>query len=404
MRLAILGCGAVGSVVARLALKHRVADEVTCFDRNLERARMFLDFEDSHDIPVEEADAINSEMLSSKLSGYDFVVNTLPTFVRINEREKLLNPIVMQASLKAGVPYMDLACYGGRRRTAEQLALSAAFRREHNLAIINAGASPGLTNLLAREAYEDLDKVFSIKVMSLEDQKGPSFLISWSREEMLNVATPVLVYRNRRYAFIEPFSESIECNFPAPEGSVRCYPVSNDESYTIPVYLRTQDFDYYAGGSDIEILRALYRLGVLEEKTLIVRGKRVSLRSLLYQILKEPSSPRSYLSAIEEGELEDAFFAVGVVAIGEISGEKGLSSRSVFFPSQRRVNNLLPGATYITYPTALVVIALLQSLKGRNLHGVFPLEALPGVVRRNVLETLEEHKIFVNREFKVEEK
>lgn len=402
MRLAVIGCGAVGSVLARLAAKTGLAGEVVCMDRSAERARSYLEaVEGEAEVHVEEVDASQAETLASKLAGFDFAVNALPTFVRRNHAEKPLNPLVMGACLKAGVPYMDMACYGGRRRRAEQLALAGRFRAEGLLAVINAGASPGLTNILAREAYEDFDRAHSIKVMSLEDQRGSSFVISWSREEMLNVATPVLVYRGGRYLFQEPFAESTVCEFPSPLGAVRCYSVSNDESYTIPAFLRVRDYSYYAGGSDIETLRALYRLGVLEDKSVIVRGRPVPLRSLLYQVLREPSGPREVLKAVEEGDLEDAYFAVKVVVEGEVGGEKALSSRAVVFPSQRRVNELLPGATYITYPTALAALAILKQVRGRRLSGVYPPEALPGVIRRAVLEELENHRIIVNEEFRV---
>lgn len=401
MRIAVLGCGAVGSVVARLALKTQVASDVLCLDRNTERAKSFLDFEDGRGIPVEEADAAQVDSLAGKLKGFDVVVNSLPTFVRVGEREILLNPLVMEAALRAGIAYVDMACYGGKRRRAEQLALAKRFATEGVLAVINSGASPGLTNILAREAYEDFDRAYSVKIMSLEDQRGSSFVISWSKEEMLNVATPVLAYRNGKYVVSEPFAETALCDFPEPLGTVRCYSVSNDESYTIPAFLRIRDFSYYAGGSDIETLRALYRLGILEDRKVNVRGRTVPLRSVLYQVLREPSGPREVLRAVEEGDIEDAYFAVKVVVEGEVSGSKAVSIRSVVFPSQRRVNELLPGATYITYPTALAVVALIKSLKGRRLSGVYPPEALPGIVRRSVLEELENYRIFVNEEFRV---
>ncbi|UNQ73668.1 saccharopine dehydrogenase family protein [Infirmifilum sp. NZ] len=401
MRLAVLGCGAVGSVVARLAVKTKVAESVVCLDRDVEKARSFLSLDEGGGVPVEEADAVRVDELAAKLKGFDFVVNSLPTFVRVGEREVLLNPLVMEAALRAGVGYVDLACYGGKRRRAEQLSLSKRFLAEGVTAVINAGASPGLSNILAREAYEDFDRAHSVKVMSLEDQRGSSFIISWSKEEMLNVATPVLVYRNGRYFMSEPFAESALCEFPEPIGSIRCYSVSNDESYTIPAFLRIRDFSYYAGGSDIETLRALYRLGVLEDRKILVRGRLVPLRSILYQVLREPSGPLEAIRAVEEGDLEDAFFALKVVVEGEVGGARAVSSRSVVFPSQRRVNELMPGATYITYPTALVALAVMRVLRGRRLAGVYPPEALPGVVRRGVLAELESHKVFVNEEFRV---
>ncbi|ABL78600.1 saccharopine dehydrogenase family protein [Thermofilum pendens] len=400
MKIVVVGCGAVGSLVARLAAKWKVADEVLCLDKDVERAKRYLDYPEPLGIPVERADALAAEELKAKVAGYDFLVNSLPTFVKVDKAERLLNPQLMSVALKAGLNYADLACYGGKRRRAEQLSFSKAFSEAGLLALINMGASPGLSNILAREVYEDLDSAESLYVMSLEDQRGSSFVIPWSREEMLNVASPELCFRGRKYSLREPFSESALCNFPEPIGPVRCYSVSNDEAYTIPAFLRISNFYYLAGGSDIEVLRALYRLGILSDVPVKLRKATVTPRELLYHILPPTPSPEYIVRVVKEGDLEDAYFALQVYAEGEVRGERAVSKRYLVFPSQRRVNELMPGATYITYPTALSLLAVLSAVKGRRLRGVVPGEALPGPIRRAVLDYLRVQGITVGEEFR----
>ena len=401
MRLAIVGCGAVGSAIARLVIAKKAAEEVVCLDRDAEKAKRYLAFDEVRDVPVEQAEALNPEELAGKLKGFDFVVNALPTFARVGRREVPLNPLVMRAALSAGAGYIDLACYGGRRTRAEQLALAREFADAALPAVINFGASPGLSNVLAREACEDLDVVETVRVVSVEDQRGSAFVIPWSREEMLLSAAPVLAYRNGRFVWLEPFGESTVFELPEPIGALRCYAILNDEAYTVPHFVRLRNFLYYAGGSDVETLRALYRLGILSGERVRVGKALVSPRELLYHILPSSLTPEEVLRMVREGELEDAYFAIEVVAEGEVSGEPALSRRFVLFPNQRRVNELLPGATYITYPTALCTVSLLRALRGRRLRGVLPGEALPRHIRRLVIEHLEEDKIVVNEEFKV---
>ncbi|MEM4595477.1 MAG: saccharopine dehydrogenase NADP-binding domain-containing protein [Thermofilaceae archaeon] len=400
MRLAVLGCGAVGSAVIRLALAKKVAGEVVGFDRDPERAKLYLPAEEGLDVPVEQADALKVEELAGKLKGFDYVVNALPTFAITGSREVPLNPIVMSAALKAGASYVDMACYGGRRTRAEQLAFSRQFRDAGLLAVINFGASPGLSNVLAREVWEDLDRVERIRIVSVEDQRGSTFVIPWSREEMLMSASPVLAYRGGRYVWLEPFEETTVVELPEPIGTLRCYTVLNDECYTIPRFLRTRNFDYYAGGSDVEVLRALYRLGILSSEPVRIGKVLVRPKDLLYRVLPPSPRPSDVLRVCREGELEDAYFAIEVTAEGEAGGEPAESKRFVFFPSQTRVNEILPGTTYITYPTALCVVALLHSVKGRRLQGVMPGEALPRYIRRSLISFLEENRIMVGEEFK----
>lgn len=391
----------MGSTIARLAVLRGVVEEVVCMDRDLDRARLFLDFDEARDLPLERVDALDAKALTSKLQGFDFVVNALPTFTRFGRREVPLNPIAMEAALKAGSNYVDLACYGGRRTSAEQLALSRQFSNAGLLAAINFGASPGLSNVLVKEACEDLDRVESVTFISIEDQRGSTFIIPWSREELLRTAVLALSYRGGKYSWVEPFEESKVLDFPEPIGSVRCYNVPNDESYTIPKFIRLRSLHYYAGGSDIEALRALYRLGIFSGQPVRVGRALVSPRELLYHILPTSPLPRDVLTSVREGELEDAYFALQAMAEGEAGGEAAEARRLVIFPSQRRVNELLPGATYITYPTALCTIALLRALRGRKLRGVMPSEALPRYVRRALLEALERERIIVNEEFKL---
>ncbi|MCC5998048.1 MAG: saccharopine dehydrogenase NADP-binding domain-containing protein, partial [Thermofilum sp.] len=189
MKIAVIGCGLVGSLIARLATSEKIVEEVACFDKDPDRAKKYLSYPDPLDIPIVEADALNLEAFSGTLSNYDYLVNALPTFIKKDKKEILLNPLLMSVALKANINYVDLACYGGKRKRAEQLSMAKQFLSQGLLALINMGVSPGLANILAREAYEDLEEVDELSIMTLEDQKGSTFVIPWSREEMLNVAS-----------------------------------------------------------------------------------------------------------------------------------------------------------------------------------------------------------------------
>jgi saccharopine dehydrogenase-like NADP-dependent oxidoreductase len=400
MKIAVIGCGLVGSLIARLATSEKIVEEVGCFDKDHDRAKKYLSYPDPLDIPIIEADALNLEAFSGTLSNYDYLVNALPTFIKKDKKEILLNPLLMSVALKANINYVDLACYGGKRKRAEQLSMAKQFLSQGLLALINMGVSPGLANILAREAYEDLEEVDELSIMTLEDQKGSTFVIPWSREEMLNVASIDLAYKNKQFFFREPFAEARVCSFPEPIGSIRCYSVSNDEAYTIPSLLKINSFAYLAGGSDIEMLRALYRLGFFEDTPIKIRKTYVSPREFLYYVLQTPISPDYVVKVMEEGDLEDAQFALQVQAVGNISSEKAVSTRYIIFPGQRTINKVLPGATYITYPTALSLVAVLRAVKGKRLRGVLPGELLPRPIRRIVLDYIRGKKIHIGEEFK----
>ncbi len=140
----------------------------------------------------------------------DLIINaTLPQF----------NENIMEAALHAGVNYQDLSSNLKDLKHIEQLKFHKRFQKEHLIGLIDAGISPGITNLLAREGADKLDIVSSIKIRTLEDQKASEFVFAWSPVVALDELTsPPIVYRNRKFKLLRPFSDSEEYEFPAPFG------------------------------------------------------------------------------------------------------------------------------------------------------------------------------------------
>ena len=72
----------------------------------------------------------------------------------------------MRAALRLRSHYVDLSSHLTRNPfKAEQFAFTKQFEGKNRTALINAGAAPGLTNLLAKRAAEMLDEVESVHAM-----------------------------------------------------------------------------------------------------------------------------------------------------------------------------------------------------------------------------------------------
>src|ERR1700751_955820 len=108
MRIFVLGAGATGSLLAQSL--ERQGHTVWCGDRDLERARRFLGKKST--IAVTEVNARN------------------------------LRGIVK----------------------AEQFRYAKKFEEKNRAALINAGAAPGLTNLLVKRAADLLDEVEAVHI------------------------------------------------------------------------------------------------------------------------------------------------------------------------------------------------------------------------------------------------
>ena len=76
---------------------------------------------------------------------------------------------IMQACLKCGAAYIDMAQGQTRTQTIDeayldQMTLAPEFAKAGLLALLSTGMDPGVTNTFAANGYEDLDKCFEIRI------------------------------------------------------------------------------------------------------------------------------------------------------------------------------------------------------------------------------------------------
>src|SRR5580700_934885 len=152
MRIFVLGTGATGSYLAHLLT--RQGHQVTCGDRDLDRARRFLGKKST--IPVVQVNARNLWGIVRAAGGAQLIVNASAS---------VFNEIVMRAALRIRAHYMDLSAHLTRNPfKAEELRYDRRFQGKKRVAVITAGAAPGLTNLLVARAAGLLDSVESVYI------------------------------------------------------------------------------------------------------------------------------------------------------------------------------------------------------------------------------------------------
>src|SRR3989338_2569184 len=192
MKILLIGAGAVGSVISKYLNKD---DEIA------EKAR-----------------------------GVNLIINvSLPRF----------NENILEAALRVGAHYQDLASELADLKTAEQLKFVERFKEAGLTALINTGVAPGITNLLAREAADKLDTVEEIHFRCVEEQKASEFIFAWSAETTLDDLTaPPLVFRNGVFLLTKPFEDSEEYEFPEPFGKRHAFSIYGDEVATVPLMLK----------------------------------------------------------------------------------------------------------------------------------------------------------------------
>lgn len=389
MKILLIGAGAVGSVLAKLLADDQSVSKIICASRNTKRAKEFINFT-NRKIKIVPLDASDIKAIIKTAKETNLIINaSLPEF----------NKNIIKAALKVGAHYQDLGSWFYDYKSAEQLKFHEHFRRAGRVALINCGISPGVTNLLAREADDELDKTETIHFRSLEEQKANELIFAWSAETMLDQLTaPPLVYKNKRFAFTKPFDNPEEYEFPHPFGKRQVFSVYGDEVATIPLFLNVKNVDYKIAGADIDLSKVLYRLGLFNKKPIQFNGKKIIPIEFFQKIAPKVPTPKEMSRMIKNGDVENAVYFSAIEAIGKKGGNNIKIIMSATFPDLKSIPRKFSGSTYISYSTGVAAYAFFKALNQIKSSGVFPPEALSQKTRNIVILELTKRGIIINEQ------
>jgi len=252
--------------------------------------------------------------------------------VCVNAVQYGFNLAVMEAAFSARVPYLD---YGGLfHMTRRQLALHERFRAAGLIAIPGLGQVPGISNVLAMEACQDLERVDSLLIRDgWRDLtvNGPEISFTWSPSTFLDeMVMPAVVFEKGAYHDYPAMSGAEEYDFLPPVGRTRLYRTLHSEPATLPESLREkgiQHCEWKEGGPGIEVLRTMALLGLGSDKPLDVRGQSVSPRDFVLALLK-----REKLLGAPEGIVVNDWEVCDIEVQGTLHGQPVVRHALARFP------------------------------------------------------------------------
>jgi Saccharopine dehydrogenase NADP binding domain len=374
MRIFVLGAGATGSLLAQLL--ERQGHTVWCGDRDPERGRRFLGKRST--IAVTEVNARNLRGIVRAARGCNLIVNASAS---------VFNLIVMRAALRLRAHYVDLSSHLTRNPfKAEQFTFAKRFEEKNRTALINAGAAPGLTNLLAKRAAEMFDEVESVHIRLYESSESDDPISQWSPEVTFDEAiSNPRVYREGKFRMEKRFAELEKFRFAEPIGNANVVLAAQDEVATIPYLIPLKNMDVKIGGNEFDRLRRWYKQGKLSKSRGIVR-----------QRFPQTSSPRMIAKLIRQGVLQNARFAAAVLVRGMTRGKKEddylLVRTDCNFPTLYQIRQQGLYTTPVAYATAHIA-ALFIKFFPRAIAGVFAPEALPLETRRAIIAGIRANKV-----------
>jgi saccharopine dehydrogenase (NAD+, L-lysine-forming) len=302
MRILVIGAGGVGSAFVPTALRRDFFEAIVVADYDAGRAESIVGRSSDPRVEAAFVDASNRELIGSLIRErrITHVLNAVdPRFVM---------PI-FEACLEAGVDYLDMAMslskphpdrpheQPGLKLGDEQFAKAEAWQNAGRLALVGMGVEPGLSDVFARYAQDEL---FSeIDECGVRDGANlvvdgydfaPSFSIWTTIEECLN--PPVVWERGRDWFTTAPFSEPETFEFPEGIGPVECVNVEHEEVLLIPrwVNARRVTFKYGLGDEFIDVLKTLHKLGLDRTSKVRVGAVEVAPRDVVAAVLPDPAT------------------------------------------------------------------------------------------------------------------
>jgi len=253
----LIGCGAVGSVVAQHLCASDDVAEVILADVDGELAKRTASRLKSPKARATQLDASDSEGLRRAMRACGLVINTaLPQF----------NRAVQAAALAEGLNYLDPA-----NDSRDPFVDSDTWKAAGLTALCAMGEDPGLSNVFARYAADGMERVDSIKVRDGDTASSPDypFIALFSPETFVEeTLAPSRIWRDGKYDSVPPFGELEAYEFPAPIGSLPVYSVDHEEVDTLPRFIgkgvRYVDFKLALDPPTVQTLKLFRDLHLLE--------------------------------------------------------------------------------------------------------------------------------------------
>ncbi|GGX62656.1 saccharopine dehydrogenase family protein [Streptomyces fructofermentans] len=308
MRVLLVGAGGVGTAITRIAARRGFFDRMVVADYDRSRAESAVSAlgPEEDRFHAERVDASDEDAVAALLARHecDVLLNaTDPRFVM---------PL-FRAARAAGATYLDMAMSLSRPHAEqpyelpgvklgdEQFEQAAAWEEAGALALVGMGVEPGLSDVFARYAADELfDEIDEIGIrdganLTVDGYDfAPSFSIWTTIEECLN--PPVVYESDRGWFTTAPFSEPEVFDFPEGIGPVECVNVEHEEVLLVPRWVdaRRVTFKYGLGEEFISTLRTLHLLGLDRTEPVTVPSAagpvQVSPRDVVAACLPDPAT------------------------------------------------------------------------------------------------------------------
>lgn len=315
MKIVILGASAN---MAQPALRHLndepIVKEIVLTDINEARLRE-IENELGEKATYEVVDVRNINSLTTVIRDSQLVMNFIGPYFRFKT-------IALEVAINNGVNYIDLC--DDYDVTLEALKLDGLAKEKDITAITGMGASPGITNVLAKLGANQLDKVEEINTYWIVGDAEPSGFGALIHMFHI-IGGKVPTFEDGKETWIRSFQhkDSEVINFGDPIGKVRLYPVGHPEPVTLPKYIegvkRVTNFGALLPEFQNPMFKTLVDLGMTSEQPIKFQGKDVKPIDFLISLFSHKQAEAAKYS---KGKSHPSVSGAKIEVNGEKDGKK----------------------------------------------------------------------------------
>ncbi len=277
---------------------------VTIGDMDEARGREVVAWLDDDRVDFVQADVFQTDQTADLMRDYDLVMDGTP--ISINHEST-------QCIARASVHGVNL------NGTGPEFAFHDAFVGAGKTYVPGFGMTPGITNVMARYAHDRLETIDTIRIShgAFRPFAFSPAITETTRIEYEPGLESRIVFENGEFKQVEPFARPLDVTLPEPFGTHTQYIIPHAETQTIPESFKEKGVQLVeVRGTwppvNMQLLRALYDWGFLENKTVKVAGAEVGVMDAI----------ASYLLQSEQGTTTQLYgYALHVEVTGMEDGK-----------------------------------------------------------------------------------
>jgi saccharopine dehydrogenase-like NADP-dependent oxidoreductase len=286
MKIFCLGCaGRIGRESVYDLLAHSEFEQIVIGDCNFREAQAIKrEFNDSR-LEAVAVDVRNVPETAAKMKGFDVVMDGT---------QITLNGYSTECIARAGCHGVNLNGFGEENKWA------GLFKEAGKTCVPGFGMTPGLTQMMAMRAANELDKVEAVFV-----SHGAFRPIAFSpaiTETTIYEYDPELpsrvVFENGRMVQVPPFSRPKKIQLPEPYGETVQYIIPHSETVTLARALKPKGVKLIEvrgtwPAQNMLLLKGLHEYGILSNPKVRFKGGEAGLMSLIGEYLQDCEAGRT---------------------------------------------------------------------------------------------------------------